>query len=132
MRNQRLIGYAKEMRTTMTPAEAALWRHLRADRFQGAKFRRQVVIGSYIADFACRYPRMLIVEVDGDTHGDRADYDARRTRELEARGYRVVRFTNDDVRTNFEGVLGAIAKALALPLSPALSPKGERGKEEGT
>ena len=126
MRDQRLLAYAKQLRTNQTPLEQKLWYHLRAKRFGSAKFRRQVVIGSYIVDFACRIPRMLVVEVDGDTHAAQEGYDKRRTAFLESRGYRVLRFTNHDVGTNLEGVLTMIAEALGSPLSPALSPEGER------
>src|SRR5690349_16369001 len=97
------------MRQNPTPAEAALWYHLRAKRFAAAKFRHQNVIGRYIADFACRRP-MLIVEVDGDTHGYQERYDARRTAALERRGYAVARFTNEDVLTNIDGVLWKIGE----------------------
>ncbi|HYN45362.1 MAG TPA: endonuclease domain-containing protein, partial [Allosphingosinicella sp.] len=92
------------------------------------KFRRQVVVGSYIVDFACRTPRMVVIEVDGDTHASSADYDAARSRFLETKGYRVIRFTNSDIMTNLDGVLQALEQVLRLPLSPALSPEGERGK----
>ena len=89
------------------------------------KFRRQVVIERYIVDFACRLPTKLIVEIDGETHAHRVDYDDRRTRFLEQKGYRVLRFTNAEVGANLEGVLMSIQSA--PPLSPALSPEGERG-----
>ena len=125
-RDQLLLERAKQMRREPSPFEHRLWLALRAKRFQGAKFRRQVVIDHYIEDFACRLPRMLVIEVDGDTHGHRIEYDARRTKEFERRGYRVLRFTNRDVRNNMEAVLTMIADALELPLSPALSPEGER------
>jgi very-short-patch-repair endonuclease len=115
------------MRREPTPFEHRLWLALRAKRFEGAKFRRQVVIGPYIADFACRLPKMLVIELDGETHGSRAEYDARRTATLEERGYNLIRFTNAEVANNLDGVLEAIAAA--LPLSPALSPEGERGKD---
>lgn len=75
------------------------------------KFQRQVVLAPYIADFASRGER-LVIELDGDTHGGREAYDAARTRNLEARGYRVIRFTNEDVMTNLDGVLQAILLAL--------------------
>jgi very-short-patch-repair endonuclease len=127
VRDQQLLGYAKRLRTEQTPLEQKLWYALRAKRFEGAKFRRQVVIGRYIVDFACRSPTMLIIEVDGDTHAGRERYDAQRTAFLENKGYRVLRFTNQDVATNDEGVLMVISQALQLPLSPALSPEGERG-----
>ena len=111
MRNQKLIGRAKQMRREATPPERKLWVHLRADQLQGAKFRRQVVIGPYIADFACRAPVMLVVELDGDTHGMQEAYDAERTRFLESKGYRVLRFSNRDVMQDIEGVLATIAAA---------------------
>jgi very-short-patch-repair endonuclease len=65
VRDANLLRHAKAMRRELTAPELKLWLELRAKRFAGAKFRRQVVIGSYIADFACRTPKMLIVEVDG-------------------------------------------------------------------
>jgi len=126
VRDQKLLEHAKRLRTYQTPFEQKLWYALRAQRFGGAKFRRQVVIGRYIVDFACRIPRMLIIEVVGDTHGDRERYDAERTRFLEDKGYWVMRFTNGDVRTNLDGVLTMIADTLRNPLSPALSPEGAR------
>jgi very-short-patch-repair endonuclease len=114
------------MRREPTPFERKLWLALRAKRWGAAKFRRQTVIGGYIVDFSCRLPRKLVVEVDGDTHGtQQSAYDALRTKELEARGYHVLRFRNQDVGSNLEGVLHTIEKALAAPL-PSLSPEGER------
>ena len=126
-RDQILLERANRLRREMTPLEAKLWDALRAKRFNGAKFRKQNVIGRYIVDFACRIPRMIVIEVDGDSHASQADYDQIRTRFLERRGYQVLRFTNRDVGSNFEGVLLTIQEALRLPLSPALSPEGERG-----
>jgi very-short-patch-repair endonuclease len=128
VRDQQLLGYAKHLRTFQTPFEQQLWYALRAKRFGGAKFRRQVVIGRYIVDFACRIPAMLIIEVDGDTHAAQRGYDRQRTTFLESKGYRVLRFTNDDVARNFESVLMIIGEAISGPLSPALSPEGERGE----
>ena len=128
MRDTELITRAKSMRRAPTKFENKLWLGLRAKRFNGAKFRQQTVVGRYIVDFACRIPCMLIIEVDGDTHGNQADYDERRTRFLEGRGYRVLRFSNADVGENFEGVMMTIQSA--LPLSPALSPKWGEGGEQ--
>lgn len=125
MRDKLLLQRAKQMRREPTPLEHRLWLALRAKRFEGAKFRRQCVIGPYIADFACRLPRMLVVELDGDTHGTQANYDADRTAFLEARGYKVIRFTNMDIANNLEGVLEAISAS--LPLSPASRPVGPSG-----
>jgi very-short-patch-repair endonuclease len=80
---------------------------LRNRQLGGFKFRRQVPIGRYFADFACLGAR-LVVELDGSQHHDRADYDAARTRELEACGWRVMRFDNYDALTNAVGVGDAI------------------------
>jgi len=126
VRDQQLLTYAKRLRTNQTPLEQKLWYALRAKRFDGAKFRRQVVIGRYIVDFACRIPRMLVIEVDGDTHAAQKVYDSCRTAFLESKGYLVLRITNRDVQNNMEGVLSLIADALRSPLSPALPPEGER------
>jgi very-short-patch-repair endonuclease len=101
---------ARELRTNLTEPERRLWYHLRAKRL-GVKFQKQAVLDPYIADFASRSQR-LVIELDGDTHGDRAAYDAARTRALEERGYRVLRFTNSDVMTNLDDVLRAILIAL--------------------
>ncbi|MGC1469745.1 MAG: DUF559 domain-containing protein [Sphingorhabdus sp.] len=112
MRSQKLIGRAKQMRREATPPERRLWANLKADQLHGAKFRWQVVIGPYIADFACRAPVMLVVELDGDTHGAQESYDAERTRFLEIKGYRVLRFSNRDVMQDIESVLATIAASL--------------------
>lgn len=115
------------MRHDATQPERRLWNAIRADQLGGARFRRQVVIGRYIVDFECRRPTMLIVEVDGDTHAERRDYDAARTTFLNSRGYRVIRFTNDDVMTNIDGVLLTVGRALLTPPLPDLLPaSGER------
>lgn len=127
MRDAELIERAKAMRRNPTPFERKLWLGLRARRFHDAKFRQQVVIGRYIADFACRLPCMLVIEIDGESHGGALDYDIRRTQFLEGRGYRVLRFSNAEVGENFEGVMMSIENA--LPLSPALSPKWGEGGE---
>jgi len=115
---------ARELRTDMTAPEKALWSALRAGQL-GVKFQRQVVLAPYIADFAARSER-LVIEVDGDTHVGREAADAARTAALEARGYRVLRFTNVEVCTNLEGVIRRILIELGrdpeVPLSPALSP----------
>ena len=122
------------MRREPTPFERKLWYALRAKRFNGAKFRQQTVVGRYIVDFACRLPRMLVIEVDGDSHGMQTAYDEERTAFLESKGYRVLRFTNDDVADNLAGVLTIVADALNSPLSSAafdssFSPL--KGREKG-
>ena len=127
MRDTDLIDRAKSMRREPTPFERRRWLAVRAGRLGGAKFRQQQVIGPYIVDFACRLPCKVIIELDGDTHAGRERYDDRRTTYLEDQGYRVLRFQNRDVGHNFDGVLATILSA--LPLSPALSPEGEREKD---
>ena len=81
------------------------------------RFNRQVPVGRYIADFAARSER-LVVEVDGGQHDARAAYDEARTRYLEAQGWRVIRFWNNDVLQNLEGVVATIERALAEKPSP--------------
>ena len=111
----------------MTDAEQKLWHYLRNRQLSGHKFRRQHDIDHYIADFACT-EALLIVELDGGQHADQADYDERRTRHLQARGYRVLRFWNNDVLTNIESVLAVILSSLASPAPhPSPLPSGERG-----
>ena len=120
--NEELLKRAKAMRTEMTQPERELWTALRAKRFNGVKFSRQVVIGPFIADFVAR-SRKLVIEVDGNTHIDAAR-DDRRTRYLETQGYDVIRFANPDVVGNLEGVLTTIEVALAAAPLPTLSPMG--------
>ena len=104
---------ARDLRNAGTNAERRLWQHLRLKQLGGCKFRRQAPVVGYIADFVC--PEMkLIVELDGGQHVERADYDARRTRVLEAEGYRVLRYWNDDVLLRTTGVLEDILRALEL------------------
>ena len=101
---------ARVLRVDMTDAERRLWSLLRGRRLQGYKFRRQRPIGPFIVDFACIAHR-LVVEADGGQHCEN-DYDARRTAWLEAHGWRVMRFWNNDILTNPEGVQDAIMRVL--------------------
>ncbi len=109
---------ARAARREATPAERKLWGKLRARQLSGAKFRRQVWLGPFIADFFCAEAR-LIVEVDGDSHADQLDYDRRRTNWLAREGFRLVRVTNSDVMRNLDGVLEHIASALPSPSQPS-------------
>jgi very-short-patch-repair endonuclease len=127
MRDPRLVEYAKQMRREMTEPEMKLWFELRAKRFRNIKFRKQKVIGPYIADFAAREPK-LVIELDGDTHSKHEIYDAKRTAYLQGQGYQVIRFSNRDVMKNLSGVLerlDAVIDQMTAPL-PTLSPEGER------
>ncbi len=108
---------ARELRKNSNDAEQRLWWQLRANQLGGFKFRRQHAIGTFIADFVC-LPARLVIEVDGETHGNdqRETLDAKRTEEIERAGYRVIRFWNNEVFTNMEGVLEEILELLpALP-----------------
>ncbi len=103
---------ARELRRELTPAEKKLWQRLRNGQLNGAHFRRQHAIGTYIVDFFCARSK-LVIEVDGDSHTDQIAYDAERTQWLnEQKHYRVIRFTNDEVHHHLEAVLQAIAEAL--------------------
>jgi very-short-patch-repair endonuclease len=99
------IERARQLRRSMSPAEAKMWVVLRSEPFSAWHFRRQVQIGPYYADFAC-VRRRLVIEIDGGQHYEDAAmaYDARRTRAIEAEGYRVVRFTTTDVMHHLAGV----------------------------
>lgn len=105
---------ARHLRRNLTEAERKLWIYLREKKADGFHFRRQCPIGPYIADFLC-YAAKLIIEVDGGQHGmeDGFERDRRRTAWLETNGYRVIRFWNNDVLGNIEGVVEVIEMALA-------------------
>ena len=100
------------MRAAPTEAERKLWWHLRYRlATPGTHFRRQVQVGRYIVDFACHAKR-IVVEVDGGQHGVRSAVDAERTKALESDGYRVLRYWNNDVLHNTDGVLEEVLRAL--------------------
>ena len=109
---KRLTSVARKLRNDMTDAERRLWSHLRASQLDGFKFTRQLPIGDYVVDFACRLARIAI-ELDGGQHAENPADDAR-TRVIEAHGYRVIRFWNNDVLQNTDGVLTAIQEELNL------------------
>lgn len=106
------IDRARRLRREPTDAERHLWYDLRRKTLGGWRFRRQAPIGRYIADFVC-FEARLIVELDGGQHAEaRQAYDADRTVWLEAEGFRVLRFWNNDVLTNTAGVVEEIVRAL--------------------
>ena len=113
---------ARQLRRNGTDVEQLLWRALR-ERLAPWKFRRQHPIGDRIADFACPAAK-LAIELDGGQHAERAAADDRRSTELAARGYRVIRFWNGDVIDNLDGVLEMIGQALrGSPPHPASPPQ---------
>jgi len=117
---------ARQLRRNQTDVEAKLWTRLRARQVADAKFRRQYPIGRSIADFCC-YEQRLVVELDGGHHAEQVGADQTRTDFFASRGYRVLRFWNNEVTENIEGVLERIARALCDPKnepSPLPSPSG--------
>jgi very-short-patch-repair endonuclease len=104
---------AQKLRHHPTTPERRLWRLLYSFRTNGYHFRKQVRFGPYVADFACHHA-MLAIEVDGDTHGSDTALrnDALRDAYFQARGYTVLRFSNDDVMRNPDGVFDVIAATL--------------------
>jgi len=108
---------ARELRRQMTPAERKLWQHIRYKQ-RGVHFRKQHAVGPFIVDFFCAKAK-LVIEVDGDTHGEQAEYDEERTQWLNTqKDYHVIRFWNDEVLHHIEGVLEKIREALNRPPTP--------------
>jgi very-short-patch-repair endonuclease len=130
MFRQTLVRRSRDLRKHMTTAEVKLWSRLRADQLLALRVRRQHRIGSYIADFFCPAAK-LVVELDGDSHDEREEYDAKRTYWMSQQGPRVARFANDDVLKHTDGVVRAIADICsdaARPSpqpSPRKQPRGE-------
>jgi very-short-patch-repair endonuclease len=101
---------AVELRKEPTPAERKLWARIRDDQL-GVNFRRQHAVGMYIPDF-CSPKAKLIIELDGSQHLDQEEYDEERTKTLNSQGYKVIRFWNNDVLNDIEGVIRAIILAM--------------------
>jgi len=110
----KIFGRAKELHRNMSPAEAKLWKHLRAHQMGDVHFRNQHAIGNYIVDFPhrgasqCAPRSKLIIELDGSQHLEQREYDDERTKYLESRGYRVLRFWNNDVMNRIDEALKVI------------------------
>lgn len=119
--------HIRELRLQSTDAERLLWRHLRNRNLCGLKFRRQVPLGDYIADFVCMEQR-LIIELDGGQHIETATQDKERTFTLERAGFGVLRFWNDDVLMQTEAVLESILRASTSPHPNPLPQAGEGAK----
>ncbi len=125
--------FARDLRKVPTSAEDTLWQALRGGRFHGLKFRRQVPLLNYTVDFLC-LERRLIIELDGKQHDWFAEYDVRRTEEIERHGFTIIRATNHDVLNDLESVLMKIAGAVSSP-APSfphprpLSHTGEGGED---
>ena len=111
---------SRGLRKNATEPEKRLWQALSARKIAGTRFNRQFPIGRFICDFVSRGAK-LVIEVDGDTHAHSAEYDMIRTRFLEQEGYRVLRFWNNDVMENLDGVVKRIEQELAHRPSPSPS-----------
>jgi len=124
------IKAARALRSSMTGVELLLWSRIRARRLGGHRFRRQVPLGPYIADYACLQVRLL-VEVDGPSHEERFQYDEGRTEWLEKAGFRVLRFQANDVLARLDEVLETILRECDRPPSPASpgTPPAARGRD---
>ena len=127
---------ARTLRNNPTAAEKLLWSRLRRAQLCGLAFTRQLPIAGHFADFACRSAK-LVVELDGSQHAEMSEGDAQRTRRIEAAGYRVLRFWNNDLTSNMDGVLTAILAAAfpngerePTPQPPPASGQGEQKEEE--
>jgi very-short-patch-repair endonuclease len=106
-----MLRYARDLRKNATDAERLLWSRLRRRQMDDFKFRRQHSVGPYICDFACLEAR-LVIELDGSQHVDQSDYDFRRDCFLRSKGFRVLRFWNNDVLSQTGGVVETIFQAL--------------------
>lgn len=129
----RRVHRARQLRRDMTPSERKLWWRLRELSPKGSHFRRQATIGPYFADFACHTSK-LVIEIDGEQHGmtSQIERDVKRAAYLERNGYRVLRFWNNDVCENIDGVLMVIYDALQkvrTPTTPDPSPPQAGGGE---
>jgi len=124
--SQLLIKTAKTLRKRSTDVEMLLCRYLRAKQMEGLKFRRQQLIGRYIVDFIC-FEKKIIIEVDGGQHAVEAKKDTERDEWLRSQGFRVLRFWNNEVLTNTQGVLEAVRiNCLSHPpLNPLPSREGK-------
>ena len=118
--SRRQRGAAKKLRRDLTDAERKLWSVLRGHRFEGIWFRRQMPIGPYIVDFVAHRLR-LVVELDGGQHAEEVAAERDRVRDdwLRTRGYMVLRFPNNEVLENIDGVADAIVGALPMPQGSA-------------
>lgn len=110
-RDPQITANGRQLRQNMTSAERTLWQHLRGKRLGGYKFRRQQPFGGYILDFVCLEAK-LVIKIDGGQHAEQVAYDEARTRDLEAAGFTVLRFWNNEVLQQTEVVLTAIWQKL--------------------
>ena len=125
-----LINYAKRLRRNSTQAEVLLWSRLKARQIEGMKFRRQQQIENFIIDFVC-FEKRIVIELDGGQHAKNKDKDNERDRLLTENGFTVLRFWDNEVFENIEGVLEAIRQKCIQKFTPSPRPsrqgRGLRG-----
>ena len=121
MRNPKAQQRAQVLRKRTTDSERLLWSHLRRRQLRGYRFRRQVPIGNYIADFVCIEAR-LIIELDGSQHQEQRVYDEQRTRYLEQRGFKIFRVWDNQAFTETQSVLETISNMLESSTSQRTAP----------
>jgi very-short-patch-repair endonuclease len=109
--NPKSYELSRQLRKVLTPAEKKLWLAIRGNKLNGVNFRRQHALGRYIIDFVS-VKRKLAIELDGNQHLQQSDYDIQRSAYLESLGYKVVRFWNNQVMNDIEGVIRSIKAAL--------------------
>ncbi len=130
--NPQNLSRKRSLRSEMTTAERRLWSRLRAKQFFGLKFRRQHV-GPYIVDFYCS-ERLTVIEVDGDVHGQelRKRKDEHREKNLKNPGLHIIRYTNDEILKDLDGVLEDLKMDWACDLPPLAPPikEGDRARED--
>ena len=107
--NPLLRDIARQLRNNSTLSEILLWRHLKGKQLLGYDFDRQRPIGNFIVDFFCN-ELMLAIEIDGESHSEKADQDAERQKILEESGVQFLRFADNEVKKNIEGVVAAIER----------------------
>jgi len=116
MKSKKLIKHARDLKKNSTDVERKLWHRLRSRNFFNLKFRRQEPIDKYIVDFVC-YEKKLIIELDGGQHNEFMEKDIPRTEALQEQGYKIIRFWNNEVLNNIDGVL-ILIKENCNTLSP--------------
>jgi very-short-patch-repair endonuclease len=128
---RKAVQRARELRRNPTDTERKLWHRIRDKQIENFRFRRQRPIGKYIVDFICLEAN-LVIELDGGQHVEQLQYDAERTKYLSAQGLHVLRYWNNDVMQNIEGVLEDVRAALMqrAPLSTPSQPSPREGKEQ--
>ena len=127
---KRQIQQAKQLRQDSTFPERLLWSRLRRGQVYGYRFRRQHAIAGFIVDFVCT-DASLIIEVDGDSHIGRAQYDADRQSKFVSMGYRVLRISNDDILRDLDSIVDGIANAVKQATATRHPPPAPPSREGG-